>query len=141
MLKKVIFFLFVNQFVFSQQLDFDFYIGERKETKTFSFKYIQQGILNLDSNMNISATIEAFKLSYKTKNNFNSYLTLFSTRTFFSGKKNDKLNTLSSILNPFGGSLNLNIHSLIPIKVKEDLNLSLGFKIQLVHYISSTYQF
>ena len=57
MLKKVIFFLFVNQFIFSQQLDFDFYIGERKETKTFSFKYIQQGILNLDSNTNISATI------------------------------------------------------------------------------------
>ena len=129
MLKKVIFFLFVNQFIFSQQLDFDFYIGERKETKTFSFKYIQQGILNLDSNTNISATIEAFKLSYKTKNNFNSYLTLFSTRTFFSGKKNDKLNTLSSILNPLGGRFNITIHNLIPIKVKQDFNSSLGIKI------------
>jgi len=129
MLKKVIFFLFVNQFIFSQQIDFDFYVGERKETKTFSFKYIQQGILNLDSNVNISATIEAFKLSYKTKNNFNSYLTLFSTRTFFSGKKNNKLNTLSNILNPIGGRFNINIHNLIPIKVKEDFNSSLGIKI------------
>ena len=129
MLKKFIVLLFINQFVFSQQLDFDFYTGEKKETKSFSFKYIQQGILNLDSNANISATIEAFKLSYKTKNNFNSYLTLFSTRTFFSGKKNDKLNTLSSILNPLGGRFNINIHTLIPIKVKEDFNSSLGIKI------------
>ena len=129
MFKKFIIFLFVNQFIFSQQLDFDFYTGEKKETKSFSFKYIQQGILNLDSNANISATIEAFKLSYKTKNNFNSYLTLFSTRTFFSGKKDDKLNTLSSILNPIGGTLNINLQSLIPIKVKEDFNSSLGVKI------------
>ena len=129
MLKKFIVLLFINQFVFSQQLDFDFYTGEKKETKSFSFKYIQQGILNLDSNANISATIEAFKLSYKTKNNFNSYLTLFSTRTFFSGKKDDKLNTLSSILNPIGGTLNINLQSLIPIKVKEDFNSSLGLKI------------
>jgi len=129
MLKKVTILLFINQFIFSQQLDFDFYIGEKKETKSFSFKYIQQGILNLDSNTNISATIEAFKLSYKPKNNFNSYLTLFSTRTFFSGKKDYKLNTLSSILNPFGGKYNINIHSLIPIKVKEDFNSSLGIKI------------
>jgi len=129
MLKKFIVLLFINQFVFSQQLDFDFYTGEKKETKSFSFKYIQQGILNLDSNANISATIEAFKLSYKTKNNFNSYLTLFSTRTFFSGKKDDKLNTLSSILNPIGGTLNINLQSLIPIKVKEDFNSSLGVKI------------
>ena len=127
--KKFIVLLFINQFVFSQQLDFDFYTGEKKETKSFSFKYIQQGILNLDSNANISATIEAFKLSYKTKNNFNSYLTLFSTRTFFSGKKDDKLNTLSSILNPIGGTLNINLQSLIPIKVKEDFNSSLGVKI------------
>ena len=127
--KKFIVLLFINQFVFSQQLDFDFYTGEKKETKSFSFKYIQQGILNLDSNTNISATIEAFKLSYKTKNNFNSYLTLFSTRTFFSGKKNDKLNTLSSILNPLGGRFNITIHNLIPIKVKEDFNSSLGIKI------------
>jgi len=129
MLKKFIVLLFINQFVFSQQLDFDFYTGEKKETKSFSFKYIQQGILNLDSNANISATIEAFKLSYKTKNNFNSYLTLFSTRTFFSGKKDDKLNTLSSILNPIGGTLNINLQSLMPIKVKEDFNSSLGVKI------------
>ena len=129
MFKKFIIFLFVNQFIFSQQLDFDFYTGEKKETKSFSFKYIQQGILNLDSNANISATIEAFKLSYKTKNNFNSYLTLFSTRTFFSGKKNDKLNTLSSILNPLGGRFNITIHNLIPIKVKQDFNSSLGIKI------------
>ena len=129
MLKKFIVLLFINQFVFSQQLDFDFYTGEKKETKSFSFKYIQQGILNLDSNPNISATIEAFKLSYKTKNNFNSYLTLFSTRTFFSGKKNDKLNTLSSILNPLGGRFNITIHNLIPIKVKQDFNSSLGIKI------------
>ena len=129
MLKKFIVLLFINQFVFSQQLDFDFYTGEKKETKSFSFKYIQQGILNLDSNANISVTIEAFKLSYKTKNNFNSYLTLFSTRTFFSGKKDDKLNTLSSILNPIGGTLNINLQSLIPIKVKEDFNSSLGVKI------------
>jgi len=127
--KKFIVLLFINQFIFSQQLDFDFYTGEKKETKSFSFKYIQQGILNLDSNANISATIEAFKLSYKTKNNFNSYLTLFSTRTFFSGKKDDKLNTLSSILNPIGGTLNINLQSLIPIKVKEDFNSSLGVKI------------
>ena len=129
MLKKFIVLLFINQFVFSQQLDFDFYTGEKKETKSFSFKYIQQGILNLDSNANISATIEAFKLSYKTKNNFNSYLTLFSTRTFFSGKKDDKLNTLSSILNPIGGTLNINLQSLIPIKVKQDFNSSFGVKI------------
>ena len=127
--KKFIVLLFINQFIFSQQLDFDFYTGEKKETKSFSFKYIQQGILNLDSNANISATIEAFKLSYKTKNNFNSYLTLFSTRTFFSGKKNDKLNTLSSILNPLGGRFNITIHNLIPIKVKEGFNSSLGIKI------------
>ena len=73
MLKKVIFLLLIN--LFSQQIDFDFYVGERKETKTFSFKYIQQGILNLDSNTNISATIEALNY-YKTKNNFNSYLTI-----------------------------------------------------------------
>ena len=129
MLKKFIVLLFINQFVFSQQLDFDFYTGEKKETKSFSFKYIQQGILNLDSNANISATIEAFKLSYKTKNNFNSYLTLFSTRTFFSGKKNDKLNTLSSVLNPLGGRFNITLHNLIPIKIKEDFNSSLGIKI------------
>ena len=127
--KKFIVLLFINQFIFSQQLDFDFYSGEKKETKSFSFKYIQQGILNLDSNVNISATIEAFKLSYKTKNNFNSYLTLFSTRTFFSGKKNDKLNTLSRVLNPLGGRFNITIHNLIPIKVKEDFNSSLGIKI------------
>ena len=129
MLKKFVILFFINQFIFSQQLDFDFYTGEKKENKSFSFKYVQQGILNLDSNANISATIEAFKLSYKTKNNFNSYLTLFSTRTFFSGKKNDKLNTLSSILNPLGGRFNINIHSLIPIKVKQDFNSSLGIKI------------
>ncbi len=87
MLKKVTILLFINQFIFSQQLDFDFYIGEKKETKSFSFKYIQQGILNLDSNTNISATIEAFKLSYKPKNNFNSYLTLFQHVLFSQAKK------------------------------------------------------
>ena len=129
MFKKFVILFFINQFIFSQQLDFNFYTGEKKENKSFSFKYVQQGILNLDSNANISATIEAFKLSYKTKNNFNSYLTLFSTRTFFSGKKNNKLNTLSNILNPIGGRFNINIHNLIPIKVKEDFNSSLGIKI------------
>ena len=67
MLKKFIVLLFINQFVFSQQLDFDFYSGEKKESKSFSFKFIQQGIVNINSYANISATIEAFKLSYKTK--------------------------------------------------------------------------
>ena len=122
-------FFLINQFTFSQQIDFDFYTGEKKESKSFSFKFIQQGIVNINSYANISASIEAFKLSYKSINNFNSYLTLFSTRTFFSGKKDDKLNTLSTILNPIGGTLNINFQSLIPIKVKEDFNSSLGVKI------------
>ena len=126
---KFVFILLISQFVFSQQLDFDFYSGEKKESNNISFKFIQQGIVNINSFSNISASIEAFKLSYKSINNFNSYLTLFSTRTFFSGKKDDKLNTLSTVLNPFGGTLNINIHSLIPIKVKEDFNSSLGVKI------------
>ncbi len=130
MFKKILFLFFlINHFAFSQQLDFDFYSGGEKENKNFSVKFIQQGILNINSYTNISASIEALKVSYKSKNNFNSYLTFFSTRTFFTGNKDDKLNTLSTVLNPIGGTLNINIQSLIPIKVKEDFNSSLGIKI------------
>ena len=129
-INKIVFLFFlINQFTFSQQLDFDFYTGEKKESKNFSVKFIQQGILNINSYTNISASIEALKVSYKSKNNFNSYLTFFFTRTFFAGNKDDKLNTLSSVLNPIGGAINVNFQSLIPIKVKEDFNSSLGVKI------------
>ena len=126
---KIFFILLINQFTFSQQLDFDFYTGEKKESKSFSFKFIQQGIININSYANISGTIEALKLSYKSNKNFNSYLTFFSTRTFLSANKDYKLNTLSNVLNPVGGTININIQSLIPIKIKEDFNSSLGIKI------------
>jgi len=127
--KKIFFILLINQFTFSQQLDFDFYSGEKKENINFSVKFIQQGIITVNSYANISGTIEALKLSYKSNKNFKYYLTFFSTRTFLSANKDDKLNTLSHVLNPIGGTININLQNLIPIIIKEDFNSSLGIKI------------
>ena len=66
----------------------------------------------------LDSSSEVIKIKYGSKKGVAFTLSVVGTQSLITGNKNDKLNTLSYLLNPLGGRVNGSFFLGIPIKQK-----------------------
>ena len=109
-MKRLLFFIFFSCTFFAnaQLLEVDYSIAPREENSV-RLHLIRQGIIGLNTLQHLNSTLEVAKVRVQTKNKVELDFALFGTRTFWSGNKNDQLNSLSYVTNHIGGDINASL--------------------------------
>ena len=85
-------------FAQAQLLELDYWSPSKKES-VFTVSLFKEFMLSANTLGHLDSSSEAIKIKYGSKRGIIITLSVVGTRSFISGNKNDKLNTLSYLLN------------------------------------------
>ncbi len=125
-------FLFILLFLYTlfsqaQLLELDYWSPSKKES-VFKVTLFKEFMLSANTLGHLDSSTEAIKIKYGSKKGIVFTLSVVGTQSLITGNKNDKLNTLSHLLNPLGGRVNGSFFIGIPIKQKDKSSYRLAIR-------------